>query len=416
MPPLPEIHESDARAVADTGLEARTQEVGAELLSSVGELFQSLPAPAPGPQALATLLGIDKVLASRVLKMSRAADALEAIHRAPGPEPLRRVVRRAERAGAAADAAVRAREAVDTFERLIRHEAGDRSALDAVLSAWVPEARREFELRRKQSAFRALSQLKGAQAETLYAGVFLHPGADGQTIDIAWLNALFGVQRLRPGATVKLAARWMRDEPDAAPTRAISGESATAPRSLLLDEFCSDPMPPIAFERVGGSTHCTLGGESFGASTAADVVFAELGAGDMPRYVPASAGRRRFVYAEVSVPSKTLILDAFIHRDLVTGPAELRVYDTSFDGIANANDPARDIDRLDLAETIDALGLGIARARAPGVPRHAQMTADVCRRLGWDPSSFEVFRTRIEYPLYGSQITMLFPTQDPPGA
>ncbi len=388
--------------------------VGAALLESVGELLRALPASTPGPQALATLLGIDKVLASRVLKMTRAADGLEAIHRAPGPEPLRRVVRACERAGARGEASVRARETVDDFERLIRHEAGDRSALDAVLSAWVPEARREFELRRKQAAFRAMSQLKGAQTDTLYAGVFLHPSADPERIDIAWLNGLFGVQRLRPGATVKLAARWMRADPDAPPKRAISDGDSPATGSLLLEYFCSTPMPPIAFDHAGDVTHCTLGGESFGASTTGDVVFAELGAGDMPRYVPRDADRKRFVYAEVSVPAKTLVLDAFIHKDVATGPPELRTYDTAFEGIANANDRSRDIDVLDLLESVENLGRGLARARAPGVPRHARMIADVCARLAWDPDAFDVYRTRVDYPLYGSQVTMLFPTREAP--
>ncbi|MEZ6242636.1 MAG: hypothetical protein R3B57_06280 [Phycisphaerales bacterium] len=414
MPQLPDAAQArdDAPVTSEQGLEGRVIDVGGALLGSMGELLRSLPTPAPGPQALAMLLRIDKVLASRVLKMTRAADGLEAIHRAPGPEPMRRVIRACERAGSASEVTDRAREAVDNFERLIRHEAGDRSALDAVLSAWVPEARREFEVRRKQAAFRAMSQLKGAQTETLYAGVFLHPGADLDRIDIAWLNALFGVQRLRPGATVKLAARWMRAGPDAPPKQAIPGDSPNASGSLLLERFCSTPMPPIAFQRVGEVTHCVLGGDSFGASASADVVFAELGAGDMPRYVPREANRKRYVYAEVSVPAKTLVLDAFVHKDLVTRPAELRIYDTAFDGVASANDPTRDIDRLDLAESVESLGRGIARARAQGVPRHAEMTADVCQRLAWDPQAFEVFRTRIDYPLYGSQVTITFPTRE----
>ena len=50
-------------------LEARVSQAGAALLEGVQGLLESLPTPAPGPQALATLLGVDKVLASRVLKM-----------------------------------------------------------------------------------------------------------------------------------------------------------------------------------------------------------------------------------------------------------------------------------------------------------------------------------------------------------
>ncbi len=46
-------------------------------------------------------------------------------------------------------------------ETLIREEAGDRGALNAIIHAWLPQARRAFELRRRQSAFKARSELRG---------------------------------------------------------------------------------------------------------------------------------------------------------------------------------------------------------------------------------------------------------------
>ena len=389
-------------------LEARVTETGRRLLGEVQGLLTSLPTPAPGPQALATLLGVDKVLASRVLKMLRASDAIEAVHRAPGPEPLRRLIRACESSGAGAEQVSRAKDAVDSLEHLIRHDAGDRSALDAVLSAWAPEARREFELRRKQTAFRAMSQLKGAQAETLYAAVFLHPGHNPEMIDIAWINALYGLHRLRPGASVKLAARWIRPGSATSPSRSLSGEPIEGAEGLVLEPFCSNPRPPIEVQRVGEVTHYTLGGDSFGQGAASDVVFAEHGPDDMPRFVQ-DTSRKRFVYAEVSAPAKRLVFDALVHRDLETGPAELRVYDTSFEGVASPNNPARDIDQFDMLETVQRIEPG--PRRAGGTPRRDELIAHACASLGWDPSEFALLRCSIEYPIYGSQVTMMFPTQ-----
>jgi hypothetical protein len=54
-----------------------------------------------------------------------------------------------------------AEEVVRRFEMLICQEAGDRSALDTLISGWLLEARSVFDLRRKQSEFRATSQLLG---------------------------------------------------------------------------------------------------------------------------------------------------------------------------------------------------------------------------------------------------------------
>lgn len=388
-------------------------EVGLALLEGVRGLLESLPTPAPGPQALATLLGVDKVLASRVMKMVRASGPIEAVHRAPGPDPLRRLIRGGESAGAKASAVDGAMRAVDELERLIRFEAGDRSALDAVLSAWAPEARREFELRRKQAAFRAMSQLKGAQTETLYAAVFLYPGKDPERIDIAWVNGLLGLQRLRPGARVKLAARWIRQNDETGRTRSLSGDPIDGADGLVLDAFGSSPRPPIEVHRAGEVTHYTLGGEAFGQQAAADVVFAEHGPDDMPRYVDASENRKRYVYAEVSVPTKKLIFDALIHRDLETGPAELRVYDTSFEGVASPNDPARELDRLDLLERLERFEPG--RRRVGGPARRDALIDHVCESLGWRAHELALLRCEIDYPIYGSQVTMVFPTQQRPG-
>ncbi|MFI4898479.1 MAG: hypothetical protein ACIARR_11710 [Phycisphaerales bacterium JB059] len=387
-------------------------QAGTALLEGVQGLLESLPTPAPGPQALATLLGVDKVLASRVLKMLRASGPIEAVHRAPGPEPLRRLIRGGESAGASSAAVDRAQLAVDALERLIRHDAGDRSALDAVLSAWAPEARREFELRRKQALFRAMSQLKGSQTETLYASVFLHPGTDPEKIDIAWVNGLYALQRLRPGARVKLAARWIRQNDEIGQTRSLTGEAINGAEGLVLDAFGSSPRPPIEVHRAGEVTHYTLGGEAFGQGARADVVFAEHGPDDMPRYIEASANRKRFVYAEVSVPTKKLVFDALIHRDLETGPAELRVYDTSFEGVASPNDPARELDRLDLLEQLERIEPGSRRVGGP--PRRDELIAHVCSSLGWNREAFILLRCEIDYPIYGSQVTMVFPTQPRP--
>ena len=117
---------------------------GDELLATLSRVLGQVPGTAnAGPQALATRLGIDKVLASRLLKALRAGDPLAVVNRAPGPEPLRRVLDAAESLGVAEATLSPAREAVDRFERLIRDEIGDRSSLDAILAAWVPDARRE---------------------------------------------------------------------------------------------------------------------------------------------------------------------------------------------------------------------------------------------------------------------------------
>ncbi len=75
----------------------------------------------------------------------------------PGPEPLRKLAHAAARKGVSRELVADLEKAVEQFDQLIRTEGGDRIGFDAILAAWLPEARAEFELRRKQAAFRALS-------------------------------------------------------------------------------------------------------------------------------------------------------------------------------------------------------------------------------------------------------------------
>jgi hypothetical protein len=136
---------------------------------------------------------------------------------------------------------------------------------------------------------------------------------------------------------------------------------------------------------------------------------AEVNRAEMRRAVPAGSGRKAHAFAEISTPAEVLQFDAFLHRDVYPNAVpSVRVYDTSFEGVADANNPARDIDVLDVIESVDPLGEGLAACRSRDVPRYPELLRHVYGRLGWDESAFRGFRSRVEYPIYGSQLTMLF--------
>jgi hypothetical protein len=395
------------------GFEARVAAVAANLLRAIGSVIEGIPRVGPGPLSLARELRIDKVLASRVLKALRAEDAIGGAYHMPGPDPLRRLVRAAAKRGVSAGAIGAALRAIEEFESLIREQVGDRSLLDSILCAWVPEARREFELRRKQAAFKAISQLHGVQAGVIMATVLLSPtaGVDDR-VDVVWINGLIGVHRVRPGATVRLATRRMPPaQPDATARRptTLDGRPVESPETLLLREFCSNPMPRLHVRRAGETCHYTLADGGFGARSAADLVFVEVNRAEIDRFVPRGTNRKGYVFAEVATPAEALQFDVLVHRDLYPGQApSLLVYDTAFEGVANVNDPARDIHRLDLAETVAALGEGADRVRSPDVPRYAEMLRHVTERAGIDGAALRGYRCRVDYPLYGTQVVMAF--------
>ncbi len=412
-PAMAQVHGGQSlaadRAGSESQLELDISRVGGSLAASIREVLEAVPRVKPGPQELARSLGVDKVLASRVLKAVRQHDPLSATHDMPGPDPLRRLVRAAGKKGADAESVRKAERAISDFDVLIRERVGDRTLLDTILSAWIPEARREFELRRKQSAFKAMSQLKGVQARAITATAVLHPSAGGDKLDIVWLNGLVGVHRIRPGATVRLTSRRMHAPEKGRRPMTLSGKELSTPDDLVLKAFCSEPTPTVNAEVLGETVSYTLAGEQFGATTSVDVMFAEMNHNEIDRFVPAGSGRLGYFFAEVVPPGELLQFDVLVHRDVYPGQdPRLFIYDTCFEGVASPNNRARDNDRLDMLESVESLGEGLARVRSGDVPRYAEMVRHVFASVGWDAQEFRGYRVRVDYPIYGSQVMLAF--------
>ncbi|MFK7960940.1 MAG: hypothetical protein AB8G96_10490 [Phycisphaerales bacterium] len=402
---------SDRPAVADS-LEGRVLTVGRDLRSGLSALLDAVPGGPSRPQDLVTTLSIDKVLSSRFLKAVRQRNPMAVVHLAPGPEPMRRVVRAARRRGTPADVADAAMQVIDAFEQLIRREAGDRGALNTMISSWLPEARIEFEMRRKQAAFRAMSELRGCRTDVNISTVILHPSDDGEHIDIVWIFGFLGLQRLRPDARVKFAIRRIADlGEDAAPRtpRALGGEPVAGMNAVRLDQFCDAPPAMLQTHTAGDATHYELAGNDIGPRSGVDLVCVEVNAGEMPRFVPAGSGRKGFVFAEVSIPSAVLHFDVLVHQDVYPGQSpELLLYDTVLEGVADVNDRSRDADRLDMQESAVSLGTGTGAWRTTDSPNQVELIGHVLDRMGWDAGAYRGYRTRIECPIYGSQVAMAF--------
>ncbi len=397
-------------------LEAEILAVASALRHNMEALVGSVAVGGSGPVALAHALGLDKVLASRVLKALRQQDAVAALYFMPGPEPLRSLVKAAERRGAPPAVATATRAAIDDFERLIDVHVGDRSLLDSILSAWIPDARAEFELRRKQAAFKALSQLKGVQADVVLATCLLAPSDDPALMDVVWIHGLTGLHRVRPGVVVKIASRRMSAEPSARRPQTLAGQTIEDTAPPLVPDFCSRPTPEVHVHRVKDSLFYTLGGDGFGAGSAVDMMFVEVNRSELKRPVrPAGAtdawseARGAYFFAEAVVPAKSLQFDIIAHEALFAGQEPvLRVHDTAFEGVADVFDARRELDRLDLLESIVPLGKGLSGVRSGGVPRYQDLIRDVMTRLDYDAARFRAFRCEIDYPLYGSQTSMIF--------
>ena len=391
-------------------LEGAIRALGERLGGAMAPLIEAAGGAAAGPQRVAEALGVDKVLASRLLKSLRTEDPVSRLHHSPGPDPLRRAIKGARRRlGADAAAVSAALSAVDDFETFLADRIGDRSALTSLLAAWSPEVRQEFELRRKQAAWRAVSELRGVSVDLDVSSVLIHPSRRTDRLDVTWLLGLIGLRRLRPGVTVEATTQRITEDGDARRPLDLDGAPLRDRAPSQLIEFCTHPPARIRAERTGDLLRYVLAGDDYGPGAEADLLLAEVNEAELVASVPPGSGRRAWFYADVTTPAKKLVLDVVLHRDVYPGAApELLLYDTASKGIADVNDRSRDPDRLDLFEHVRTLERGLDDIALREFPHHERLLAHVLERRGLRAEDFAVHRVEIDYPLHGMQVSVAF--------
>jgi hypothetical protein len=235
------------------------------------------------------------------------------------------------------------------------------------------------------------------------------PSDDGEHLDLVWVTGLIGVHRLRPGAGVKVATRRIHEPSTGRHPRALDGRPLAGLHDAVLPEFSTSPPPVVDVHRNGEVVQYTLGCDSFGPDASQDIVLVEVNRSELRRFAVDGENRRRFVFAEASLPTNVIQFDALVHADVFPGSTpSLAIYDTSMEGVADVNDPSRDLDRLDMLESIEQLGNGVERIGSAVVPRYGKLIRHVLDAMSWDAPAFRAHRCRIEYPVYGSQIVMSF--------
>ncbi|MDF1837623.1 MAG: hypothetical protein P1V35_07140 [Planctomycetota bacterium] len=407
-------------SMAGQELRAQAEALGAELQDGFSELIASLPRRILGPQALSdTLEGINVVSSSRLLKALAQKDPIATLQLLPGPKPLLRMVDAAKKVGSGESATDRAEKATGEFDRFIRDQAGDRSALKAMLSAWLPEERKEFESQRRQTIFRARQELDGVSSELEMNTMVLHPSSDAGFIDLVNVKCLFGIDRIRPDAIVKLGTRLVSETLDGEgidpqegvqrlPTT-LDGEVAdNGLHSVLLNEFCSERIAPLEVHRHGLSVDYSLGPTGFGRASKVDLVMAEVNRKGLESAKPLTEHAPHFwVVPEMCV--RKLVFDLLLHEDVYAGSSpHLKFYNTNGHGPAVAGDPHRELDRREFTHSIEVIGKDLRRLRLMEFPTYGDLKAKIFDKLDWDPSKFRAYRVAITYPLTGIQVSLSF--------
>ena len=269
----------------------------------------------------------------------------------------------------------------------------------------MPEARRTVELRRRQAVFRGLSELEGRSCVLDASIIVLHPSADGASVDLCCIQARTGLRTLRPGATTKfkterLTERDRQRRPGGLDETAPLGQSA----ELRLDAFVS--ATPIEIEVVQDGDRIQYLARVQG-NEPADLVLAEVNRAEFPRRPAADRGAPFFTHL-AETPCRYGALDVVLHPDLASDvQPELLLYRNTGETQAVPGDPLREVDRIEPLDGIERFDGQPAHRRMLGLPRYGDILTHVATVLGWDLSHASTFRARAEYPIPGTQLTLV---------
>lgn len=394
-------------------LEERLSCAAERVRREIGRVVDALPVRLQKPSEFQRVLNLDRSLTSRVLRALRTSDPLASLHLMPGPNGLRLLLKAASKKTNGQVTISHAEDALRELERIVSADVGDWKALGTALCGWLPDVRRQFEITNRQAAFRAMGNIKGVMADADLAVTLIHPGSDADWVDRAGIYGVSRMRRLRAGAPLRFFGGSSIVPPPGCERLTLEAKPIRASEDPpILREFCSSPTPQFDVQLAGDLFCYVLKGNEVGLSSAIDAFFADIMHGRYPAHRrvnprPALAG------AVIDLPVRTQIVDVLVHEDIWPGiDPELHMYDTVGRGVANPNDPSRETDRIDALESIQHLGTDLPRFRTKDVARYVEMIRFVCDKLGWESDRFRGYRCRVEYPIYGAQVTMIF---RPPG-
>ena len=306
--------------VHDVRLEERLRGLAAELRGALeGALRAALAAQrvaspdAIRPLHLTSHLGLDKSLASRVVRSLGAEDDIAALHGIPTPQGLGLIARALENAGADGAPLDRFAAATEAYAALLSEFSGGRTDLEATLAGWLPDQRRRAERDARRSVFRGMTTLVGTRAGAVYNALLLVPSDEDGRVDSLIVAVRQDLRRLRAGASVHVARLETAAEDQRRST--LDGAPLTGdPNNLIIGELCSQPLPGLTLEETGDRLLIEIAADSLDVNESTTLGIGWRTRGHFAARGGAAPMDRLTVSSER--PCEALVLDVLVHSSL----------------------------------------------------------------------------------------------------
>ncbi len=418
-------------------LKNRLRTLSRDLCSALGDAIESAltandraTTGALRPVQLTGVLGLDKSLASRVVKSLSVDDELLALHGIPTPQGLHLIASAARQHGATPETVARLEHVAGEYRALLDEFGGGRTDLEATLAGWIPEQRARAERDARRSVFRGMTTMTGTRAGTIYHALYLVPSQQEGKADSLIIGVRQDLRRLRTGERLLIASLRSAKGTGGWGARrtTLQGQPLAADaRAIVLRDLCSHPIPKLDLETEDEQLVISIGSDTLDVNESTTLGF---GWRTEAHFELHATGENDYHHVSVESirPSEALVFDLFVHEEIelcappfVTLTTERharlsppRAPTSAQDRSSSAQDgsPRRDLEEGNLAlVSLDRAPGGLASVDVRACPAIAET---VCREAGFMLDQFRKFRARIEFPLPTEQLTLWWRRENHP--
>lgn len=365
-------------------------EIGA-LSRALAGLLDALPADIQGPTDLARFLRLDTPLASRLLRLARASNVVEAVELMPTINQLRSAVVRAGES-VSGPALAEANNALDRFQALVDELGGDQGWFESLASMHLSGGVRRVDLAHRRAAFKANSHLWGRTVDCLSAVAVCYLADDGDSLDSVYNFGYIKARVLHPNRSfVSTTYTPLANNPEAM-------KRIREPE--LLRDFSDLQEASVIRRYEEGRTHTEIRMQGERPTSPQTAVIRNF----LPRFT-ALSHQECYYRMQITWPAARVHVDLAIEAGL-SDPSSiiLDAHANPKNPPAMSGDPG---DQVPLHESAQVFRNVDAVPPVPGVPRVPQLFDTSLEWAGLRGRRFDVYRCNIEYPMMHSIIRLL---------
>lgn len=387
----------------DSGEPSEVHELALRTLALQAALREALDDVSPPPRRpvdLVRRLGLDKSLASKIVKLSDDEDPLRGLRDGPGVPGLRLLDRSLEERSLALDSRARLTLAIDGLEAALARIPEGRVGLDAAIAGAVTTGNERLQRDARQAIFKATVLLHGNRIESSYHVYAIMPSKTDQAfLDMVILNQRYCFRRLRPGGAAILMSLPVASTPSG-PLENLAGQPVSTPGQALLPAFGSERTPPFREVTRGGASLLVLEAGVPGPAEELTLTTGVIARGHWTRFAPEpvpAGGHYSYVGVTTRRPIRLMVIDMLLPRGLGLGTPEATI---TLAGLPALEAPqAEEFDAIEQDTRVQPMGIGTSGLACRGVPQAKALAAEAIRATGLSEREFDAFRLLVEYPL-----------------